>query len=218
MHFRQFNIAGCSLVGLYGIATDRYAILSPMFPDNMEEVFNVPILRMNVYSTNILGLFMVGNSSNLLVPSIILEGEMKKLKSFFKENNLDVNIHIISARYNALGNLIACNDRGALIRKDFFISDDIEEALDVKKVYEIEGYNVGSVCVSTNKGFLVGNCIKEEIGELSKVFGVKGTSGTVCGGANVVGSSIIANSNGYVTGLNTTGFELGSVDEGLGFL
>jgi len=42
--------------------------------------------------------------------------------------------------------------------------------------------------------------------------------GTINYGFPLVGSSLLANTKGYVAGLETTGIELGRIEEALGFI
>ncbi len=70
--------------------------------------------------------------------------------------------------------------------------------------------------VVTNKGGLANPNINEwEAKKLEEVAGVEVLTGTVNFGTDMVGSGLIANSKGYVVGRDTTGFELGIVEEAL---
>ena len=57
-----------------------------------------------------------GNSKGLLVPSVITENELEKIKKQLPEN---VKVGIINDSISALGNCITCNDSVALIHPDF---------------------------------------------------------------------------------------------------
>ena len=73
--------------------------------------------------------------------------------------------------------------------------------------------------IATNKGVLVHpKATQHEIGVIEDLFGLPVEIGTVNFGSPLVGSGLLANSNGYVAGLETTGPELGRIDDALGFL
>lgn len=216
MYFSQINILGENFVGLFGIATDKFAILSKNFP--IQKVFNVPTIRIRIYGTNLIGIFCAGNSNGLLLPYFVVDSEIKELKKELKE--FDINISRIEDKYNAIGNLIACNDKGAIISPK--ISNNrksIEDTLGVESaVMKIAGREeVGSCIVATNKGFLTHIGSQEQIKEISNVLKVNGMTSSVNSGFPFVRSGVIANSYGYITGMRTTGIELNRIDDALGF-
>ena len=51
------------------------------------------------------------------------------------------------------------------------------------------------------------NIIRKEVG-----------IGTISTGSSIISSGVIANSNGFLASSNSTGFEMGRIDESLGFL
>jgi len=216
MHWQQVRVNGEDFVGLLGYACDTFALLPPIFPE--VKVLKVPELRLNLYGSNLLGLFCSGNSSALLLPYYVTEKETEKLKSFLTP--LEVNVVKIEDKHTALGNLIAANDKGALISPKIEDVKVIEDALGVEvEKRSIAGYEeVGACILPTNKGFIAHPDLEEEIEFLKDLFKVSGNVGSVNFGFPFVKSGIIANSFGYITGLNTSGIELGRIDEALGFL
>ncbi|PIZ26153.1 MAG: translation initiation factor IF-6, partial [Chloroflexi bacterium CG_4_10_14_0_8_um_filter_57_5] len=72
---------------------------------------------------------------------------------------------------------------------------------------------VGSACVLTNKGFLLHNSAGPELEEFEELLGLKGGIGTANMGVPFVGICLLANSNGYVTGADTGGFEMHRIGE-----
>ena len=78
---------------------------------------------------------------------------------------------------------------------------------------------VGMAGVATNMGLLVHPRIsEEEIAVLEKLFGLPVDVGTVNLGSPLVGSGVLANSKGYLAGIETSGPELGRIEDALGFL
>ena len=102
------------------------------------------------------------------------------------------------------------------------ISD--ETAREIKKVLDVEikkatiaGLNTtGMAAVATNNGVLCHPKIDEDERKMiEEIMGVKVLTGTVNHGIPYVGAGIIANDTGSVVGRNTTGIEMGRVEEAL---
>ena len=218
MHLQQVSINGEDFVGLLGFTTDRYAILSENF--RKTDVLNVPVLKTRIYGTNLVGMFCSGNSNGLLVPYFISDEDIDKIKKFLDESGVDINIGRLFDKYTAIGNMIACNDKAAIVSPDILDTKVIKDILNVEVVqdYIAKHKEVGACCIATNKGFVAHPDAKDELDKISDIFGVKGDAGSVNFGFPFVKSGIIANSYGYITGFRTTGIELGRIDEALGFL
>ena len=54
--------------------------------------------------------------------------------------------------------------------------------------------------------------------ELEKLLKIEVGIGTVSTGSSIVSSGVIANSNGFLASSNSSGFEIGRIDESLGFI
>jgi len=213
MHLQQVSINGDAFIGLFGFATDAYALMSADFPKT--SVLKVPELRMKIYGTGLLGLFCAGNSNGLLLPNFVSRENFLFLKKSLK----NINIGIINEKYTAIGNLIACNDKAAIVSEkiDEKIVSDILGVETVSR--KIGGHDeVGSCCVVTNKGFLVHNDAENELKILEEIFKVPGNVGSVNFGFPFPKAGLIANSYGYLAGKTSSGIELGIIDEALGFL
>ncbi|MCD6402708.1 MAG: translation initiation factor IF-6 [Candidatus Aenigmarchaeota archaeon] len=219
-HILQTEFHGDPNVGLYGVASDEVCLLgSTLFKkygERIEAVLKVPVKPLSVGGTSLVGLFVVMNSNGLLLPKIVTEEELKIVEK------LGLRYAIIESKYTALGNLILCNDKGAvvspLLKKQKKI---VEETLGVKaKIGTVAQLSiVGSCGVATNKGCLLHrDVMEEEMGIVEKTLGVNADIGTVNFGTPFVKSGLIANSNGFVVGKMTTGPEIVRVDEALGFL
>jgi translation initiation factor 6 len=79
--------------------------------------------------------------------------------------------------------------------------------------------NVGAAAVATNKGVLVHPDIRDdEINLVKGVLRVPIDVGTACSGIKYIGTCVVANSHGAITGENTTGPELGRIESALGFI
>jgi translation initiation factor 6 len=220
-HVEKSHYEGDANIGLYAMATDKYAIFPAHYKFD-HEVLNVPVIHSTVSRTNFNGIFMVGNSQGLLVSSIIKDTELEHLKKEMQKIAPGVVIHVIDSKNNALGNLIACNDKGAVISPSLREhAKEISKALGVP-VHEsniIDTDLAGSFCIATNKGFvLTMNADEKEYDFFKKSLHVNGDIGSVNFGGIFVKSGIIANSNGFLVGKLSTGPEIGRIDEALGFI
>jgi translation initiation factor 6 len=75
------------------------------------------------------------------------------------------------------------------------------------------------VARATNNGVLVHpKTSEDELSELDELFNVTVEVGTINYGSPFVGASLLANTKGYVAGRDTTGIELGRIEEALGFI
>lgn len=217
MH-KQLTVNGEDLVGLLGLVSDEYAVLSVNFPD--ASILGVPVYKTAVYGTNLIGLFCVGNSNGILVPYFVDKDKREKIKKDLKALGVDVNVGVVHDLYTALGNMVCANDKVALVSPKMKETKVFEDTLGVEvvKTRIAKHDEVGSCCIATNKGFLVHPEAEEELKELGKVLKVPGREGTVNYGFPYVKTGLLANSTAYITGLRTSGIELGRIDDALGFM
>ena len=224
MHVLKTTLNNDPNLGLHGLATDRFAIISDTTADidEISEVLNVPVFIQKAARTDLTGIFLAANSNAVLVPDILEAKELKNLKEQIKKISKDITVTVIETRHTALGNLIICNDKVALISPLLEThADEISEALKVPvSVLSIMDIPIiGSICIATDKGFLVNMHIeKDDFEQLEKKIKVEGDIGTINFGSSFVRCGIIANSNGYLVGNQTTGPEITRIDEALGFI
>ena len=215
MNFNQIRVDGEDFIGLMGFATDKYAIISPKFKE--DHVLDVPTLKTRLYGTNLVGMFCAGNSFGLVLPYFTTESEYKKIIDFSKE--VGFNVVKLDGKNTALGNLITANDKAALISETIRNYMAVEEVLDVETTsMTISGQaEVGGHVLATNRGFITHPVAQDQIEDIKEILKVEGMTGTVNCGVPYVKSGLIANSNGYITGMDTTGIELQRIDDALGF-
>ena len=134
-----------------------------------------------------------------------------------------MNVTVINTKFTALGNLVLCNDKGAVMSSVISKKEKkkIEDCLGVGGEYGSLASitTVGSCGIATNKGCLVHrDASEEEIKVVENILKVPVDIGTANFGSPFVGSCIIANSNGAVIGESTTGPEVTRIMEALLFL
>ena len=224
-HVAILSFHGDPNVGLYGLATDRFCLLgrnvSSKHVKEIKEVLGVPIIQTSLYGTDLVGLFAAGNSKVVLLPEIVFETEFKKLKSALEK--IDVEIKTIKTAHTALGNNIILNDKVGIVSPLFSKNklNQIKKIFDIKiEQFKIAELSVpGSIGVITNKGGIFNpNISDSDIKRIEKLLGFEIGLGTVNMGNPFVSSGIIANSNGFVVGSHSSGYEIARIDESLGFL
>jgi len=220
MNVSKADFRGDPNVGLYGVVTDRFAIL----PEDKMDIsgLNVGVIYSTVAQTDLCGVFISANSHGVIIPRIVTDREEKRIREGIKKVGKDINILKLDINETCLGNLILCNDNAAIISPALEkYSDSISKCLNVPvitgTVLDLE--IIGSLCVATNKGFLL--TINGEEGEfefLKKNLKVTGDIGTVNFGGTYPKSGVLANSSGALIGKLTTGPESARIEEALGFL
>ena len=212
------SFAGNSYLGLFAKASDRLALIPKSSPPKFEEKakgLGVEIAKTSVGGSPYLGVYFAMNSRGIVVPPFLTKQEISELKA----TGLEVMV-VEDTRFCALGNNIACNDSGAVANPDMpkNVLDEISEALGVEvHARTIAGYKtVGMMAVATSKGWVGHNRMTDEDAvALEMIFKAKGRNTTVNSGAAMVGLGVVANSKSALCGENTTGFEVGRLEEGL---
>jgi len=165
----------------------------------------------------LIGLFSAMNNNGIVIPHITYDKEIKNIKK-----ELDINVCTIETKHTAIGNIIACNDNGAIVSKEIedYNIKKIEDCLGVEVIpMRISNYNtLGSMCIATNNGFLVYNDIDDDEMEiLEKIFKVEGINTTVNFGFQFPSYGVVANTKNCLVGSSTTGIESMRIERGLGF-
>jgi translation initiation factor 6 len=97
----------------------------------------------------------------------------------------------------------------------------VKEALDVPvERGDLGGVRtVGTAAVANDRGVLCHpKSREEELEAIEELLDVHADIGTINYGGPLVGSGLVANSAGYVVGEETTGPELGRIEDTLGFI
>jgi translation initiation factor 6 len=217
---RQLDFYGYPYVGIYGTNTEQYVVLPPDVAEPAVEAvcetLGVTAIRTLINESTLIGSMMTGNSNGFIVSDLALDKEMKVLQKHSKATRL-------KGKMTASGNIILANDTAALVHPS--MSDKGVEAItktlkvDVKRGTIGGLKTVGMAGYATNKGLLVHpRANEEELAVLEDLFRLPVDIGTVSFGSPLVGSAILANTKGLITGTRTSGPELGRIEDALGFL
>ncbi|MGM5485153.1 MAG: translation initiation factor IF-6 [Nanobdellota archaeon] len=225
MHLLRTNISGNPNVGLYGYATDDFCLLGREVPEELSEeiskILDVPVYRLNLAGTSLLGVFLTGNSSSLLVPSIAFPNEIKKLEEIGSKHSFSVKV--IDTELTALGNNMFCNDSGCMISPDFDekAGKQISEALgmEVKRGKVASLPTIGSLVSFNSKGCAVHRDAEQfEVDFVKEVLGIESETSTVNMGNPFVRSGILVNDKGLIVGDASGGPEVNHLDHVFGFV
>lgn len=217
--FRDYNI------GLYAKASDSVCVIGNHIPHKrvaeIRKVIGAEVFQTNIANSEIVGIFCALNSNGILLPKIASQDEIKNFKKIAQE--LGMSLAVVKSKFTALGNLILCNDKGAVVSRLLSPSDKkmIEKCLGVKSEYgTVAGLNsVGSCGIATNKGCILHrDASEEELDKFQGVLRVDTDIGTANFGSPFLGSCGIASSKGVVLGEGTTGPEATRIMETLGLL
>ena len=208
----KYDFKGSENLGFHAVITNEY-ILAPQDFNRRDLFEDLEVIETKVAKTDLVGLFSAGNSNTILVPREISDLEQSRIE------DSKIDFKVIESRSNALGNLILCNDKGALISpklEDF--REEISEALDVDvTVGKISGLNPGVSAVANSKGAVIHRDASEEDAEMvMEALELEDIDiGTVNMGSPFVGSGAAGNDEDLLTGENTTGPEIGRFDRTL---
>ena len=220
-HIAQMSFSNNPNIGLYAFANDDVCLVGQEVDDKqieeIKDILDVPVHRISIAGTSLIGVFCAGNSKKILVPHIIQQNEKDELK------RIGLDYCIIDTRFTALGNIIAANDKGAVVSPDLDDTTikEIEKSISVPtrrgKISELN--NMGSCILANNNGAVAHSGIKEaELVFIENTLKVNVIDGTVNMGSPYVKSGIIANSNGFIIGSQSAGPEITNTDIALGFL
>ncbi len=217
MTILKYQIFGKNSVGVYLTVNNAYglypSILLKPFVEKIKSVFKEPFYPFSINNSNLIGVYTASNKNGIIVPHIIREDELHQLKKYSEKLNNDYQIGVLRSKDNAFGNLILCNDKGAIISsflKDY--KEQIEDTLKVETVvYEFVNNNLpGSISLTNNKGCLVHPlATDEEIEIISEILKVEEIDvSTVNRGIPYLSSGAIVNDQSGIFGNACTGPEM----------
>ena len=218
----QRDLFNSPYAGVFCTTNDNLTLVPPGIPaDDMEiiaEALGTKLEIITLGGSRVLGTLIAMNNSGILVSNIVTELELEKFTKISKFHNIEFGV--LPDRSNAIGNNFLVNDSGGFSNERLGkrAKDKAEDILKVKLTSQSinDMDTLGMIGCITNKGGLhhpdVSSFEKEKMEE---VFEIKLMEGTVNFGLPLVGAGIVANSNGAVCGRQSTGVELGRMEEAL---
>ncbi len=215
----QLSIRGNPMIGLYVRATEEFAVVGVRDKAVIEVIrdeLNVDVVATTVAGSELVGAMVAANFNGILVCKHALSKELELMSKV-------ADVYVVETDMTCLGNVICANDRGAIIHPE--ADGEIERAVAEKLGVEVVRGTVGGIktvgmaaAVTNRGGLLHPNANDWEVRKIERVLGIETEKGTVNFGQDMVGAGVVANSKGYVVGDDTTGFELGVLEQALGFV
>lgn len=207
----KMDFEGIPFIGVYGFCTDAVTCVRPNLGKKQErirDVLRTPIVEVTIGKSNLLGVFVTGNSRKVVLPYFAEEEEVQSMKEHSE-------VAVYPRKHTALGNLVLANDKAGIISpvldKAFF-----EDALgtEVIKAKLGEFSTVGSIGVVTNKaGVLHPSLSEEDVAFVEEFLRVPCAKATANRGVGFLRLCLLANSHGALAGRQTTGPELVHIED-----
>lgn len=198
-------------IGVYAAANDRFVFLPGGFARAKAEKLGAllgaePVVT-TMGGTRVVGAMMVANSRAVLLPATAHPSEISAVEK------TGLRVQIIDTKHNALGNMVAANDRGAVVSPlvGQEAAEQIGKTLDVDVIRaRVAGYNQAGAVVRANSsgGIVHPEADDEQVKILSKLMGVPVEPATINGGVPFVSSGMLVNDKCAVVGSFTTGPEI----------
>ncbi len=211
----RLKVFGSPNIGLYLAATNRYFLYHSQIPRHKVEMISKELdvegIQIPLIDTVITSPFLVCNSNGGVVPDLFEEYAYRALREALEARG--VSLGVVDHKYNALGNTIVANDKGAVVSPviPLHIKRLISDVLDVEVSTSTVGRfsYTGSLVVVNNRAGLVAPVIHEdEKLLLEDVLGVKLYEGTVNGGVEFIKLGLVVNDYGVLVGDSSQGPEL----------
>ena len=222
MALLQKDLFNSPYSGVFCVTNDLLTLVPPGIPDDdmaaIGEALGTTVEVITIGGSSVLGTLVATNNKGLLVSNLVTSLELEKLEKWCK--NLNLNLGILSERANAIGNNFLLNDSGGFCNERLSSSSikDAEGIFDVAvKSQSFNGMDtLGMIgCVNNNGALCHPDIDENERKIMQEILDVPVMEGTVNFGMPLVGAGVIASSKGAVCGRQSTGVELGRVEEAL---
>ncbi len=212
MDIVKFDVYRGPNLGVYISVNDKIGLVPMGFAETKSEklagYLDIEILNTAVANTRLIGALSVMNNKGILLPTTAYQNEYDYLKEV-----TDLEVGILDTKFNALGNVICANDKGAVVSTLLSKEDcrTISDVLGVEVVQKkIAGSNLSGVVLSANNSgaAIHPGASDAEIRTVSNVMGVSVEPSSINNGIPYVSSGILANNNCIVVGSLTSGPEI----------
>lgn len=210
------ELFGRNLVGVYLEVTNSYVLYPPSLNKSdlkkLKDLFDTNFYPFTVNNSKLVGVYSSSNKYGIVLPHILREDELIKLKDNLNTSDNSVEIGTLKSLDNAYGNLILCNDKGAIISSLLRpYQEEIAQILNVEtEVFDFAGsYLPGSIGIANNKGCLVHPlATNDDIDYISSILKVETDVSTINRGIPYLSGGSAVNDTSGVFGNISTGPEL----------
>lgn len=212
---RTVSIEGDPHIGVFTRVFEDIAVIPAEAPAELEEhyreAFDLEVVRTTIQGSPIIGSLLTGNSNGFVISGLATKAEMKLLSEYRE-------LYLLDQGMNAAGNVILVCDRFAAVHPEMdpSLRKEIGEFLKVPITPLTLGdiKVVGMAGVATNKGVVVSpRSTASEITALERVCELPIGKGSINMGNAMVGTGLVANTRGYLAGDETSGYELGRIED-----
>ncbi len=188
----------------------------------MSVVFEgIDIQPISIASSSIIGIYTVMNNNGIVMPNILEEKEKEIIKGIARKH--DLNLYLSNTKWNGFGNNLVLNNKAGICSTKLSRTEinKISDVLGVELVpLDIAGYKTpGSIIIANDNGFGIHFRIEpDDYKSVEEILKVKGKRCTVNFGSGFVGIGVLHNGKSYMVGNTTTPFEMGAIEEALGFI
>jgi translation initiation factor 6 len=214
------DYAGDPHIGVFSRVINDIAIVPPNAPKDFVEALRreldiEPVIT-TIQESSLIGPLLTGNSHGMVVSGLVTERERNILQEYGE-------LHLLAGPTTASGNIILATDTFVVIHPDMDLhqTEEIGEFLKAKVVRLTLGgiKTVGMAAAATNRGILVHpRTTNQELEQLEATSGLPVGRGSVNLGSGLIGTGLVVNQTGYLAGFQTSGFELGRIEEVFGFM
>ncbi len=206
------KIFGVDSIGVY-LAANNSWVLYPISIDQnllskLKDNFDL-LIPVNINRFLLIGVYVAMNNNGILLPRITSDEEITKIKKLIGDS---FQVKILESLDNALGNMILCNDKGAIISS--FLKKHlrtIRDILDVEvNIFEFGGNHLpGSNGIANNNGCCIHPLSTDkDVDIVSDYLKVEVDLSTINRGIPYLGSGAIVNDTTGIFGMNSTGPEM----------
>ena len=222
MALLQRDLFNSPYAGVFCTTNEVLTLVPPGIPEDdivaISEALETTLEPVTIGGSRVVGTLAAMNSQGLLVSNIVTSREIEELEKIV--SNFNLRLGVISDRSNAIGNNFIVNDNGGFCneRLGSKTRELAEEILGVeiipKSLNQMD--TLGMISCVTNKGGICHPDITAQDQEtMKKILDVPIMEGTVNFGMPLVGAGVVATTKGAVCSRQSTGVELGRIEEAL---
>jgi translation initiation factor 6 len=217
---RTTTLAGDPNIGVFARALDDIIVIPPEATEEFKEAvrlaLDADLVETTVQGSAIIGSLLAGNRKGVIVSGLARDDEIAALAEHRE-------VMLLTGSMNAAGNVILVNDRVAIVHPEMEkeTAAEIGSFLGVKVMVAALGgiKTVGMAGAATEKGIIVHpRTTDQEIERIAEFCGVPVGTGTINMGSGLIGTGLLVTTRGYLAGAQTSGFELGRIEDVFGFL
>ena len=210
-----------SNIGIYMFVNDKFALVGHELTDKkkteIEKSLGVPIYKITILGTDLLGLFVCGNNDMIIVPEMF-EYEENKFKEICDKHK--VKMVVVDEIKNTFGSNVCVGNDTILINDEYL--SGFEEKLKRKTKYKVirvktKMFNaVGATIKFLNGKYFLSQEYSED--EVKLIVDDIAGIGTINSGSNYISSGVVGNSNGVIIGSASSSVEIQNIVESLDYL